>query len=72
MVWKVCKGEKKLEKLVGLGGHQSRVLYLSISPDGRYVVSGAGDETLRFWDLGYKETKINMLPTGVFCGKGLR
>ena len=36
-------------------GHNSRVLYLSISPCGNYIVSGAGDETLRFWDLGYSK-----------------
>jgi cell division cycle 20-like protein 1 (cofactor of APC complex) len=45
----------KIKKLASLKGHQSRVLYLSISPNGKYVVSGAGDETLRFWDLGYKD-----------------
>jgi cell division cycle 20-like protein 1 (cofactor of APC complex) len=32
-------------------------LYLSISPEGKYVVTGAGDETLRFWDLNYPENK---------------
>jgi len=30
-------------------GHQSRVLHLSLSPDGQTVVSAAADETLRFW-----------------------
>lgn len=25
------------------------------SPDGNQVVTGAGDETLRFWKLGYSE-----------------
>lgn len=34
-----------------LMGHTMRVLYLAMSPDGESVVSGAGDETLRFWDL---------------------
>lgn len=34
-----------------LTGHKSRVLYLSLSPDGQSVVSGAGDETLRFWTV---------------------
>jgi WD40 repeat protein len=27
------------------------VLYLSISPDGQTIVTGAGDETLRFWNV---------------------
>lgn len=28
-----------------------RVLYLAMSPDGQTVVTGAGDETLRFWNV---------------------
>lgn len=28
-----------------------RVLYLATSPDGQTVVTGAGDETLRFWSV---------------------
>ena len=28
-----------------------RVLYLSMSPDGSNIVTGAGDETLRFWNI---------------------
>jgi len=28
-----------------------RVLYLSASPDGSTIVTGAGDETLRFWNV---------------------
>ena len=28
-----------------------RVLYLAMSPDGQTVVTGAGDETLRFWSV---------------------
>jgi cell division cycle 20-like protein 1 (cofactor of APC complex) len=28
-----------------------RVLYLGMSADGENIVSGAGDETLRFWNL---------------------
>lgn len=38
-------------KVKELTGHTSRVLHLAASPDGRTVVSGAGDETLRFWDV---------------------
>lgn len=32
-----------------LAGHTCRVLYLAMSPDGETIVTGAGDETLRFW-----------------------
>ena len=28
-----------------------RVLYLAMSPDGEAIVTGAGDETLRFWNV---------------------
>jgi len=27
------------------------VLYLAMSPDGEAIVTGAGDETLRFWNV---------------------
>ena len=29
---------------------EKRVLYLAMSPDGQTIVTGAGDETLRFWN----------------------
>jgi len=32
-------------------GHTMRVLYLTMSPDGSTIVTGAGDETLRFWNV---------------------
>jgi cell division cycle 20-like protein 1 (cofactor of APC complex) len=41
-------------KIKTLKGHLSRVLYLAMSPCGNYIVSGAGDETLRFWNLNYE------------------
>lgn len=28
-----------------------QVLYLAVSPDGESIVTGAGDETLRFWNV---------------------
>lgn len=34
-----------------LTGHSLRVLYLAASPDGQSIVTGAGDETLRFWSV---------------------
>lgn len=38
-----------MQKVATLTGHTYRVLYLSMSPDGTNIVTGAGDETLRFW-----------------------
>lgn len=40
-----------MQKLATLTGHSLRVLYLAMSPDGQSVVTGAGDETLRFWNI---------------------
>jgi len=40
-----------MSKVATLAGHTYRVLYLSMSPDGSTIVTGAGDETLRFWQV---------------------
>jgi cell division cycle 20-like protein 1 (cofactor of APC complex) len=40
-----------MQKVTTLTGHTYRVLYLSMSPDGQNIVTGAGDETLRFWNV---------------------
>lgn len=59
-----------------LTGHTSRVLHLAASPDGRQVVSGAGDETLRFWDVfappsKSKGEKGGKIGGGRFEGEGV-
>ncbi|CAM9946976.1 unnamed protein product [Discosporangium mesarthrocarpum] len=40
-----------MAKTKELMGHTSRVLHMAASPDGQTVVSAAGDETLRFWNV---------------------
>ncbi|RGP72842.1 cell division cycle 20 cofactor-apc complex [Fusarium longipes] len=45
VVWKY----PSMTQVASLTGHTYRVLYLAMSPDGRTIVTGAGDETLRFW-----------------------
>lgn len=40
-----------MTKLATFTGHMYRVLYLGLSPDGQNIVTGAGDETLRFWNV---------------------
>lgn len=47
-----------MTKVTTLTGHTFRVLYLAMSPDGQTIVTGAGDETLRFWNAfpGAKST----------------
>ena len=32
-------------------GHAHRVLYLAAAPDRRSIVTGAGDESVRFWSV---------------------
>jgi cell division cycle 20-like protein 1 (cofactor of APC complex) len=39
-----------MDMVATLSGHTHRVLYLAMSPDGQTIVTGAGDETLRFWN----------------------
>lgn len=47
-------------KVSELTGHQSRVFHLACSPDGNIVVSGAADETLRFWKVfGSESSKLD-------------
>ncbi|OAX33125.1 WD40 repeat-like protein [Rhizopogon vinicolor AM-OR11-026] len=45
-IWKY----PNLNMVASLTGHTHRVLYLAMSPDGETIVTGAGDETLRFWN----------------------
>jgi cell division cycle protein 20 (cofactor of APC complex) len=40
-----------MAKIKDFEGHTSRVLHMAVSPDGSTVVSAAGDETLRFWNI---------------------
>ena len=42
-----------------LEGHEGAVLDVCFSPDGRYLASGAGDSTLRLWDLS-TETPLHV------------
>jgi len=53
MVWKY----PSLKRISMLTGHSLRVLYLAMSPDSETIVTGAGDETLRFWKI-FPKTKI--------------
>lgn len=46
-IWKY----PQMEQIASLTGHNHRVLYLSGSPCGTNIVSGAGDESLRFWKV---------------------
>lgn len=39
-------------------GHTFRVLFLAMSPTGEAIVTGAGDETLRFWNVFSKSRSL--------------
>ncbi|CAK56365.1 unnamed protein product (macronuclear) [Paramecium tetraurelia] len=56
-VWKM----PKIERIATLYGHSFRVLYLALSPDGENIVTGSGDETLRFWKLFPSKNKNSNL-----------
>lgn len=71
VVWKY-PGCTPLAKLTG---HSCRVLYLALSPDGSNVVTGAGDETLRFWNVFEKQkstkaTTVINVDCNVICADG--
>ncbi|MCJ1251803.1 substrate-specific activator of APC-dependent proteolysis [Trapelia coarctata] len=53
VVWKY----PSMTQVASLTGHTYRVLYLAMSPDGQTVVTGAGDETLRFWKCFGKQER---------------
>jgi cell division cycle 20-like protein 1 (cofactor of APC complex) len=40
-----------LTRLATLSGHSLRVLYMAVSPNGESIVTGDGDEILRFWNV---------------------
>ena len=47
VVWKY----PSMKKVATLTGHSYRVLYLAMSPDSETIITGAADETLRFWKV---------------------
>ena len=61
-----------MRKVATLTGHTYRVLYLAMSPDGQTIVTGAGDETLRFWNAfpGPKSREGSRLGAGLLFPAG--
>lgn len=48
-----------MTQVASLTGHTFRVLYLAMDPTGSTIVTGAGDETLRFWNCFKKRETSN-------------
>ena len=61
IIWKY----PELNRVSILEGHTTRVLYLTISPDGESIVTGAGDKTLRFWTVFNSNSKSLLLPSSL-------
>ena len=58
--------------VAALTGHSHRVLYLAMSPDGETIVTGAGDETLRFWNAFPKQDRRERKESRLDYGRLIR
>jgi cell division cycle 20, cofactor of APC complex len=65
ILWKYGS-RSSLTKVKELTGHTARILSLACSPDGSTVVSAAGDESLRFWNIfgSAPSRRSSVLPMG--------
>ena len=61
LLWDVASGEKQAT----LRGHASEVTALSWTPDGRTLISGGKDRTVRSWDVrSGRERAVYQWPIG--------
>lgn len=57
-----------LGQVTVLSGHTNAVRGVVFSPDGRSVISGSWDHTIRVWDTGSgREFKCIQVPSSIFC-----
>ena len=60
LVWDFAKMDIKAT----LKGLKARVVYMSVGPDNERIVTGSGDETLRFWKVFNQNIKKNKYDDG--------
>ena len=58
-VWEIAK--KRLRHV--FEGHEQEIYSLDFSNDGRYIVSGSGDKTMRIWDLSDASCRMITIET---------
>ncbi|CAD8173807.1 unnamed protein product [Paramecium pentaurelia] len=64
----VCLWQYPTMKRVNqLEGHSERVLYLSASPDESTILTGSGDETLKFWKIFPSQVSNNISSLFSMC-----
>lgn len=61
----------KMDVKATLKGHRDRVIYLAVGPDQQKIVTGAGDETIRFWDVFIPEKMLKESSSSNFELKSL-
>ncbi len=52
--------DREGKTLGAFAGHEGNVFAVAPSPDGRYLVSGSTDETLRLWNLKTRELLVSL------------
>ena len=57
-MWDAQSGQSVMDPL---NGHEDPVTSVKFSPDGRHIVSGSGDQTVRVWDL--KQVRVSWIPS---------
>jgi len=55
------QGEDPPNQFIRPSGHEKEITHLDITPDGRWLITGSPDSTLRLWDLSTSDPSNNSL-----------